>query len=205
MASKTSTRTLSTAEDRREAVIAAAIPIFAERGYDAASTLEIAKAAGISQAYVFRLFPTKAELFAAVVGAASERMQDAIREASARARDEGADLLEMGRVLDELTESDRDILLIQLHSQVAAGHEPLVREAARRCFRDLYELVERESGATPEQLRSWFAIGMLNNVMVAIDADEVDARWARTLTALIGIHPPAPRLTQDAAGRAKDS
>jgi AcrR family transcriptional regulator len=187
MVPKTSTRTLSTAEDRRETVIAAAIPIFAERGYDAGSTMEIAKAAGISQAYVFRLFPTKAELFAAVVAAASERMQDAIREAGARARAEGDDLLEsMGRVLDELTEKDRDILLIQLHSQVAAGHEPLVREAAQRCFRDLYELVGRESGATPEQLRSWFAIGMLNNVMAAIDADQVDAPWARTLTALIG-------------------
>jgi AcrR family transcriptional regulator len=187
MASKASTRTLSTAEDRRETVIAAAIPIFAERGYDAGSTMEIAKAAGISQAYVFRLFPTKAELFAAVVGAASERMQNAIRDAGARARAEGDDLLEsMGRVLDELTENDRDILLIQLHSQVAAGHEPLIRKAAQRCFRDLYELVERESGATPEQLRSWFAIGMLNNVMAAIDADQVDASWARTLTALTG-------------------
>ena len=189
MAPRTSTRTLSTAEERRETVIAAAIPIFAERGYDAGSTMEIAKAAGISQAYVFRLFPTKAELFAAVVGAASERMQDAIREAGARARAEGDDLLgSMGRVLDELVERDRDVLLIQLHSQVAAGHEPLIRDAARRCFRDLYVLVERESGASQEQLRSWFAIGMLNNVMAAIDADQVNAPWAKTLTAHSGSH-----------------
>ena len=187
MTPRTSTRTLSTAEERRETVIAAAIPIFAARGYDAGSTMEIAKAAGISQAYVFRLFPTKAELFAAVVGAASERMQDAIREAGARARAEGADLLAaVGHVLDELNERDRDVLLIQLHSQVAAGHEPLIREAAQRCFRDLYELVERESGASAEQLRSWFAIGMLNNVMAAIDADQVDAPWAKVLTAKIG-------------------
>lgn len=187
MASRTSTRTLSTAEERRETVIDAAIPIFAARGYDAGSTIEIAKAAGISQAYVFRLFPTKAELFAAVVGTASERMQAAIREAGARARAEGGDLLEsMGRVLDELTVRDRDVLLIQLHSQVAAGHEPLIRDAAQRCFRDLYELVERESGASQEQLRSWFAIGMLNNVMAAIDADQVDAPWATTLTAHSG-------------------
>jgi AcrR family transcriptional regulator len=187
MAPKTSTRTLSTAEERRETVVAAAIPIFAARGYDAGSTMEIAKAAGISQAYVFRLFPTKAELFAAVVAAASERMQDAIREASARTRAEGTDpLASIGRVLDELNERDRDVLLIQLHSQVAAGHEPLVREAAQRCFRDLYELVGREAGATEEQLRSWFAIGMLNNVMAAIDADQVDAPWAKVLTAKIG-------------------
>ncbi|HEX2358978.1 MAG TPA: TetR/AcrR family transcriptional regulator [Solirubrobacterales bacterium] len=187
MASRTPTRTLSTAEERRETVIAAAIPIFAARGYDAGSTMEIAKAAGISQAYVFRLFPTKAELFAAVVGAASDRMQDAIREAGARARGEGHSRLEsMGTVLDELTERDRDVLLIQLHSQVAAGHEPLIRDAARRCFRDLYELVERESGASEEELRSWFAIGMLNNVMAAIDADQVDEPWANTLTSLTG-------------------
>jgi AcrR family transcriptional regulator len=45
-----STRTLSTAEERRETLVAAALPIFAEQGYRAASTVAIAKAAGISQA-----------------------------------------------------------------------------------------------------------------------------------------------------------
>ena len=182
MTATATTRKLSTAEQRRESVLDAAVPIFAQGGY-AASTLEIAKAAGISQAYLFRLFPTKAELFAAVTDVASERMQATFRDASARARAEGTDPLEeMGRAYDELLEHDRDVLLIQLHSRVVAGAEPVIREAAQRCFGKIYELAARESGASDEELRVWFAHGMLCDVMAAIDADQVDAPWARALT-----------------------
>jgi AcrR family transcriptional regulator len=48
--SATAKRTLSTAEDRREAVLEAAMDVFAQRGYLGTPTLPIAKAAGISQA-----------------------------------------------------------------------------------------------------------------------------------------------------------
>jgi AcrR family transcriptional regulator len=185
MASATSTKTrkLSTAEERRGSVIKAAIPVFAEHGYHAASTMEIAKKAGISQAYVFRLFPTKPELFAAAYNVASARMVETFREAASKARAEGLDPLEeMGRAYGDLLERDRDVLLMQLHSQVAASQEPLIRDAARHCFETLYELVGRESGAGPEELRFWFAYGMLCNVMGALDADHIDADWARALT-----------------------
>jgi AcrR family transcriptional regulator len=183
MTPATSTRKLSTAEERRESLLKAAIPLFAQHGYHAASTLEIAKAAGISQAYVFRLFPTKAELFAAVCSVARERMLRTFSEAAARARREGAEPLEeMGRAYDELLRTDRDVLMIQLHSQVAAAGEPLVREAMQRTFSELYALVARESGAGPAELRPWFAHGMLCNVMAAIDAEKLDEDWARALT-----------------------
>jgi AcrR family transcriptional regulator len=88
-------RRLSTAEERRESVLEAAIPVFAEHGYHAASTMEIAKRAGISQAYVFRLFPTKSELFVAAYGLASERMATTFREAAAEARRLGRAPLEV--------------------------------------------------------------------------------------------------------------
>jgi AcrR family transcriptional regulator len=177
------TRTLSTAEERRETVLAAAIPVFAERGYHAGPTMEIAKAAGISQAYLFRLFPTKAELFAAVCNVGTNRMLATFRDAAARAHAEGLEPLEeMGHAYDELLRRDRDVLLIQLHSQVAAPHEPLIRAAMQRCFHELYELVARESGAGPEELKGWFAHGMLCNVMAAIDAEQLDAPWAMALT-----------------------
>src|SRR6184192_2179031 len=55
------------AEERREAVLEAALEEFAARGLEGASTEAIAAKAGISQPYVFRLFGTKKELFKAVV------------------------------------------------------------------------------------------------------------------------------------------
>jgi AcrR family transcriptional regulator len=183
MMNPAATRKLSTAPERREELIAAAIPVFAERGYHAAPTTEIAKAAGISQAYLFRLFPTKADLFAAVCGVANERMMVTFGEAAARARAEGLDPLEeMGDAYADLIDRDRDVLLIQLHSQVAAGAEPAIRESMQNAFRALYELVGRESGAGPEELKPWFAHGMLCNVMAAIDAKQLDEPWAQALT-----------------------
>ena len=47
-------RTLSTADARREALLEAALPLFAEKGITGTPTLAVAKASGISQAYLFR-------------------------------------------------------------------------------------------------------------------------------------------------------
>lgn len=187
-------RKLSTADARRETLLAAALPIFAERGYHAASTLDIAKAAGISQAYLFRLFPTKPALFAAVCGVARERLLATFRAAAARAQAAGTEpLAEMGKAYVALLGDDRDVLLIQLHSQVAAGQEPLIRDGMRRTFQELFEFVEQASGAEPEQLQAWFAQGMLRNVMAAIDADRMDARWAQVLSATSEATAPAAK------------
>lgn len=179
----TTPRTLSTAEQRREELIEAAVRAFAERGY-AAPTTEIAKAAGISQAYLFRLFPTKSDLFAAAYEVASDRMFEAFRDAAAQARETGQDPLEaMGIAYDELIKRDRDVLLMQIHSYVGAGIDEQAREAVNRCFARLYDLVKRESGAPLDEIKRWFAYGMLINVMAAIRADELDAEWAQVLTA----------------------
>ena len=55
------------AEERREEILDAALQEFAQRGLHGASTEDIARRAGISQPYVFRLFGTKKALFTAVV------------------------------------------------------------------------------------------------------------------------------------------
>src|SRR3954464_1736348 len=83
------TRTLSTAEDRREAVLQAALPIVAARGIAATPTAEIAKRAGISHAYLFRLFPTKSDLAVALVERAAVGGGGAA-DARARRRARGA-------------------------------------------------------------------------------------------------------------------
>lgn len=174
------TRTLSTAAERREALVAAALPIFAEQGYRAASTVAIAKAAGISQAYVFRLFPTKADLFVAAYEEAGDRIVSLLGRAADGAG-EGVEPLEaMGKAYGEMLETERDLLQIQLQAQVVAD-EPKIVAAAQRTFRDLYALASERSGADEEELRAWFAHGMLMNVMAAVGAPELKARWAESL------------------------
>ena len=118
---------------------------------------------------MFRLFPTKEELFAAVTRESSRRMMTAFRDAAAEARQEGSDPLDvMGRAYDELLERDRDVLLVQLHARGGREPEPLVREAIQDCFKAVYELVKRESGAGRDEIQAWFAHGMLCNVTAAI-------------------------------------
>ena len=58
-----------TADERREAILQAALDVFARRGYHAASIDEIAQAAGISKALIYEHFPSKRELHVSLLEA----------------------------------------------------------------------------------------------------------------------------------------
>src|SRR2546425_5419608 len=71
------------AEQRREQILEAALAEFAARGLEGGSTEAIAKAVGISQPYVFRLFGTKKQLFMATVERCLRGTLEMMRTASA--------------------------------------------------------------------------------------------------------------------------
>ena len=52
--------------ERRAAIIDAALPLFARKGFTATTTKEIAQAAGVSEALIFKHFPSKAALYEAI-------------------------------------------------------------------------------------------------------------------------------------------
>jgi AcrR family transcriptional regulator len=54
-------------EERRLQILAVAVRLFSERGFRGTTTKEIAQAAGVSEAMVFRHFATKEELYAAIL------------------------------------------------------------------------------------------------------------------------------------------
>jgi len=56
-----------TADERKEAILEAARPVFGARGYHSTTTREIAAAAGVSEALLYQHFPGKSELFMEVV------------------------------------------------------------------------------------------------------------------------------------------
>ena len=174
-------RQLSTAEDRREQVLEAALTVFASRGLHATPTSEVARAAGISQAYLFRLFPTKEALAVALVERCNERIRARFVAAAREARATGTGVLDaMGAAYVELLR-DRDLLLLQLHAHAASPDVPAIADATRAGFERLVALVERESGAPREDIKRFFAFGMLLNVMAAIGAESVDAHWRDVL------------------------
>jgi AcrR family transcriptional regulator len=173
-------RTLSTADARREELLTAAARVYATRGLHAPTT-EVAREAGISQAYLFRLYPTKADLALALIERSNERIHAAFTAAAAQAKATGEDVLQALGAAYTVLLQDRELLLLQLHAHAASPQEPAIRDAMRRCFARLVELVEQESGATPEEIRGFFATGMLLNVLAALDAPALDAHWAQVL------------------------
>jgi AcrR family transcriptional regulator len=176
-----STATRQTAEERREAVLEAAASEFSRKGLHGASTEAIAKTAGISQPYLFRLFGTKKELYLAATRLKMEEIYQAFERASRGKTGEEA-LLAMGDAYQQLIE-DRERLQLMLQCMAAAADDPEIREGMRRVWRDLVELVERVGGGTQAEVSAFFAKGMLLNVLNAMRLFDEPAPWGDRLIA----------------------
>jgi AcrR family transcriptional regulator len=163
----TARETRASADERREQVIEAAVKEFAAHGFHAASTTGIARRAGISQPYIYALFPSKHELFLAVHRHAMERIRRTFAEA-ARGADGSEERLErMGQAYLTLLE-DRDEILFQMQAHAAAG-DPALREPVRSQFMALMDDVQRNTGASRERVIEFISKGMLLNVAAALD------------------------------------
>src|SRR5271154_2785165 len=111
-----------TAEERRTAVLAAAVTEFARSGYAGTSTETIAVRAGISQPYLFRLFGTKKDLFVATYDLVGDRIINELTSVSEGLHGEEA-LAAMGGAYLELMQ-DPELLQVQLHGFAAAPSDP---------------------------------------------------------------------------------
>ena len=56
-----------TGDERREQILEAAVKLFSQRGFSGTTTKEVARAAGVSEAMVFKHFGSKEELYAAII------------------------------------------------------------------------------------------------------------------------------------------
>ncbi len=169
-----------TAEERREAVLDAALEEFAAHGLGASTEL-VARKAGISQPYVFRLFGTKKELFKAVVARCFRETLELFQKAAEGKRGEEA-LKAMGQAYIEDLLPDRTRLRGQMQAY-AACEDPEIREVVRNGYGDLVSYAERVSGLPPAAVTRFFSQGMLLNVFASMDLDEHDEPWAKRLIA----------------------
>jgi len=168
------------ADERRVEVVEAAITVFAEGGYAGTSTEEIARLAGVSQPYVFRLFGSKQALFMAAVGRCFERVREEFRDAAQRplpVTDFHPVLAAIGARYAEMLK-DRTLLRLQLHAY-AASSDPVIREFVRAEFARLIAAVAEVSGVPAADLREFFAQGMLMNLAAALELTEADVAWQR--------------------------
>jgi AcrR family transcriptional regulator len=60
------------ADQRKQAIVDAVRDVFAEKGFDGTTTRELAKAAGVSEALLYKHFPSKESLYAAMLDACAK-------------------------------------------------------------------------------------------------------------------------------------
>jgi AcrR family transcriptional regulator len=169
--------TRRSAEERRREIVEIAIRHFAQNGYNGTSTDQVAREAGISQPYLFRLFGTKRELFLACNAAMHDRIAESFSEA-ARDLPQEERMKAMGDSYTALL-ADRNALLFQMQSYAACA-DPEIQTHVREGFATLVRQVQEATGATPADLWSFFSHGMLLNVIAAVNLDvlAVGEDWA---------------------------
>jgi AcrR family transcriptional regulator len=170
--------------ERRSQVLGIAAAEFANHGLHGASIEAIAHEAGITQAYVFRMFGTKKALFLELVGAAFDRFSDGMVQAANGARGLDALALMGARYYESL--ADRTTLLLQLQGFAACG-DGEVRDLVRAKVARMWDTVADTACLEPVTVKSFLAFGMLLNNMAALDVDKLDEPWAKGVRTRI--HP----------------
>lgn len=164
------------AAERRESILDAAAEVFGDRGYAAATTDAIAQIAGISQAYVIRVFGSKEALFIATAERMIDRVADAFRAVIAESP--SSDRIEpgLGEAYVRLAD-DRGSLVTLLHL-FTLGQDPVIGPIAREGFLRIYTILREEAGLSAARATAFLGNGMLVSVIFGLQlpaADE-DAR-----------------------------
>jgi len=166
-------RRLSSGERRRQ-ILQAALAVFGARGYEGATTDEVARAAGVSQPYVVRLFGSKENLFLAALDDALTRTLTAFRAAlSDRSADSDPSISEEKAAGKRIGQAFVDLIEVRgLHQTLAHGYllgsHPVIGPASRRGFAQVWRFFRDEMGLDADGARMFMAEGMLISTMIGL-------------------------------------
>ncbi|MTD14213.1 TetR family transcriptional regulator [Nakamurella sp. YIM 132087] len=176
------------AAQRREMVLDAAAVEFGSRGYAGTTTDRIARAAGISQPYVVRMFGTKEELFLETVTRAQEDLRRTVQQVIAEVgKDDPQALVRaIGRTYVDLV-TDRPLLRVLMQSFLT-GTDPTIGPVARAGFLSFFRVLRDDAGFDPDRVREFLAQGMLINTVLALDLHrhDLDPDASAVLTCAFG-------------------
>ncbi len=132
-----------TAEDRKLQILRVAVSLFSQRGFGGTTTKEIAQAAGVSEAMVFRHFATKQELYSAILdhkacSGDSMNPEQMVAEAL-KQKDDRAVFEQLALGALDHHECDPEFQRLLLHSALE-GHE-LAEMFFEKFVRRVYELL----------------------------------------------------------------
>jgi len=168
----------SASVNRRMDIISAAIEEFAETGYYRATTMQVARRAGISQPYVFRFFESKEELLLAALETSWQRIAESFRHAIGSASPDRLER-ELIDIYEEIMQAHRSEILLQMQAQTI--REEPIRMAMQSGFREIRGMVLeafRQNGVpnSEERTNLFLAKGMLCNISMALALPELMER-----------------------------
>lgn len=117
--------------DARQRLVAAALHLFAERGYDSVTVAEIAERSGLTKSTFFRYFPDKRDVLAAGEELLSRLLTEGIAAAPADATPLTAVRAGLERAAGAMTPFNREIGPV-LHDAIAASAELQQRNALKQ-------------------------------------------------------------------------
>lgn len=178
------------ATERRRLIVEAALLVFAGRSYAAATTADVAKAAKISQATIFKHFATKRDLFVAVLARTTELVLERWQRASEGAPTPLDGLVAIARTYAMMAAREQVTFRVRIRA-VAESADPVIAEHARNSYltivsflRDLIEKA-KEARQLPEEVdaaaAAWHFLsvgqGFNLNHFVGFGWDETIIRW----------------------------
>ncbi len=141
------------AEERRQEILDAAAGVFIEKGYAIATMQEIATACDLAPGTLYRYFPGKADLIAAVVGGCMDAYHDVLAEVTSAAPTPGAALHLLGEHVAEglaLPEWQEECTL-RLESYLAGRRDDALRgrleDPLRETVADLARIIRAAQAA----------------------------------------------------------
>lgn len=151
-------------EERREQILKAALNEFSRKGLHGGSTVAIAADVGVSQPNIFRIYPTKRELFVAVLQRVFARIE--VRMLAAGERDVERPLQTMSDAWGTLM-IEREVMFMVLQGYAASDDE-VIRRLMHEWTREVFERMEALPGVGSDDAHDFFAAGMLYMVAAAL-------------------------------------
>ncbi|MFE6767179.1 TetR/AcrR family transcriptional regulator [Streptomyces sp. NPDC057689] len=169
------------AQERREVVVRAAVVEFARGGYRGTSTETIARRSGVSQPYLFRLFPGKQALFLAAATRCLAQITERLVGAAEGLSGEDAQRA-MANAYTRIIVKEPENLLMQMQVYAAAAAaeadgDHAFAEAVRAHWQELWDAVHATTGADTASTTTFVARGMLVNALVSLGFPAGHRAW----------------------------
>lgn len=154
--------------DRRAAILSAAATLFAERGYAGVTIEDLGTAVGVSGPAVYRHFPGKAAVLAAILQGASQALLEGAERVLAQAPDEASALRSLIAHHVDFALGDADVILVQDREleQLDLGARHEVRLLQRRYVEHWVDVLSRlrpDRAEAELRFRAHAAFGLLNS------------------------------------------